>query len=205
MKPVYITKTASFLPNPPVGNDDMERILGQAGDRPLARGAWCCAAMASNRRHYAIDPETLSFTHNNAELAAEAVEMVGKSIDLEKVGVLACGTSVADQMMPGHAVMVQGELALPACEVVTTSGVCISGAAALKYAYMAVAIGEHEGAIAAGSELSSAMLGPRITRPKSIPRSTNLRTISNWRSKRTSYAGCSRTARARCCCKASPA
>ena len=31
---VYITNTSSFLPNPPVDNDNMERILGQVGDRP---------------------------------------------------------------------------------------------------------------------------------------------------------------------------
>jgi 3-oxoacyl-[acyl-carrier-protein] synthase-3 len=30
----FITRTGAFLPNAPVGNDDMERILGQVGERP---------------------------------------------------------------------------------------------------------------------------------------------------------------------------
>ena len=34
IRSVYITGTASFLPNEPVLNDEMESVLGQAGDRP---------------------------------------------------------------------------------------------------------------------------------------------------------------------------
>ena len=60
--------------------------------------------------------------------------------------------------MPGHAVMVQGELGLPACEVVTTGGVCVAGMTALKYAFLSVASGQHRAAVATGSELSSASM-----------------------------------------------
>jgi hypothetical protein len=35
--------------------------------------------------------------------------------------------------------MVQGELGIPACEAVTTSGICLSGVTAFKYACMSVA------------------------------------------------------------------
>jgi 3-oxoacyl-[acyl-carrier-protein] synthase-3 len=77
---------------------------------------------------------------------------------LAPVGCLACGTSIADQLMPGHAVMVQGELAWPACEVVSTGGVCVAGMTALKYAYMAIASEQHRTAVATGSELSSASM-----------------------------------------------
>lgn len=161
MSSVYITQTSSFLPNAPVGNDDMERILGQAGHRPSRARRTVLRSNGIKTRHYAIDPVTLQPTHSNASLAAEAVRKLGQAIDLETVGVLACGTSIPDQIVPGHGVMVHGELKLPACEVVSTSGVCISGAAALKYAYFAVASGQHESAISAGSELSSAVFGAK--------------------------------------------
>lgn len=159
MKTVYITHTSSFLPNAPVGNDDMERILGQAGHRPSRARRTVLRSNGIKTRHYAIDPVTLEPTHSNAQLAAEAVRKLGQQYEIEKVGVLACGTSIPDQIVPGHGVMVHGELELPETEVVSTSGVCISGAAALKYAYFAVASGQTESAIATGSELSSAVFG----------------------------------------------
>jgi 3-oxoacyl-[acyl-carrier-protein] synthase-3 len=154
---VYITRTGAFLPNAPVGNEAMERILGRVGTRPSrARNA----ILRSNgilSRHYAIDPETLLFNDTNAGMTAKAVRALEHSDDaLPAIGCLACGTSMADQLMPGHAVMVQGELGLPACEVVSTGGVCVAGMTALKYAYMAVASGQHRAAVATGSELSSA-------------------------------------------------
>lgn len=158
---VYVTQTASFLPNAPVDNDNMERVLGQPGARPSRARRTVLRSNGIKTRHYAIDPETLQPTHSNASLAAEAVRKLGQNFDLEQVGVLACGTSIPDQIVPGHGVMVHGELELPACEVVSTSGVCISGAAALKYAYFCVASGMHQSAVATGSELSSAVFGAK--------------------------------------------
>lgn len=158
---VYVTQTASFLPNAPVDNDNMERVLGQPGARPSRARRTVLRSNGIKTRHYAIDPETLKPTHSNASLAAEAVRKLGQNFDLEQVGVLACGTSIPDQIVPGHGVMVHGELELPACEVVSTSGVCISGAAALKYAYFCVASGMHASAVATGSELSSAVFGAK--------------------------------------------
>jgi 3-oxoacyl-[acyl-carrier-protein] synthase-3 len=160
-KDVYITQTASFMPNAPVGNDDMERILGQAGHRPSRARRTVLRSNGIKTRHYAIDPVTLEPTHSNAQLAAEAVKRLGQNYELAKVGVLACGTSIPDQIVPGHGVMVHGELELPETEVVSTSGVCISGAAALKYAYFAVASGQTESAISTGSELASAVFGAK--------------------------------------------
>lgn len=160
-KAVYITQSASFMPNAPVDNDNMERILGQAGHRPSRARRTVLRSNGIKTRHYAIDPTTLEPTHSNAQLAAEAVRRLGQDLDLTKVSCLACGTSIPDQIVPGHGVMVHGELELPPCEVVSTSGVCISGAASLKYAYFAVASGQHERAISTGSELSSAVFGAK--------------------------------------------
>jgi len=158
-KAVYITGTSAFLPHAPVGNDDMERILGQVGSKPSRARRTILRSNGITSRHYAIDPNTLQFTHNDAQLAAAAVRgLVHAGFALEQVGCLACGTSIADQLMPGHAVMVQGELKLPACEVVSTSGVCVAGMAAMKYAYMAIKSGQHSSAVATGSELSSASM-----------------------------------------------
>jgi 3-oxoacyl-[acyl-carrier-protein] synthase-3 len=59
--------------------------------------------------------------------------------------------------MPNHAVMSQGELKMHAAEVIATSGICLSGATAMKYAWMGVISGQHDAAISTGSDLSTAL------------------------------------------------
>jgi len=168
-KAVYITTTASFLPNAPVTNDQMERILGQIGERPSRARAMILRSNGIQSRHYSIDPVTLHPTHTNAGLTSEAIRKLSESgFDLNDLECLVCGTSIADQLMPNHASMVQGELGLPALEVVATTGVCLSGLTALKYAFLGIASGQYENAVATGSELSSAMMS-----------ATNLRTESD--------------------------
>jgi 3-oxoacyl-[acyl-carrier-protein] synthase III len=152
----YITRTAVVLPNAPVGNDEVEAILGQVGDRPSRARRLVQRSNGIRRRHYVIDPKTGEPTHSNASLTAAAVKgLVGNGFALDDLACLACGTSNPDQLLPNHAVMVHGELGAPVCEVVATSGVCVSGMTSLKYAWMAVAAGEAKNAVATGSEVAS--------------------------------------------------
>jgi 3-oxoacyl-[acyl-carrier-protein] synthase-3 len=58
--------------------------------------------------------------------------------------------------------MVHGELATPPCEVVSVSGICLSGIGALKYAAMNVALGLTGNAVATGSELASTYMRARL-------------------------------------------
>jgi 3-oxoacyl-[acyl-carrier-protein] synthase-3 len=154
--PVYITGSSAFLPHAPVDNDNMERLLGQVGGKPSRARRTILRSNGIVSRHYAIDPQTLQFTHSNAQLAAEAVRGLG--VPLDSIDCLACGTSIADQLMPGHASMVQGELGLLPCEVASTGGVCVAGMTALRYAVNAVRSGDCRRAVATGSELASASM-----------------------------------------------
>lgn len=164
---VYITATGAFLPNAPVGNDAMETILGQVGPRPSRARRTILRSNGITQRHYAIDPATGAWTHSNAALAAEAVRALQRpGFALADIDCLACGTSIPDQLMPGHGAMVQGELGLPATEVVSTGGVCVAGMAAFKYACNAVRSGEHRHAVASGSELASAMMQAAMFSPE---------------------------------------
>jgi 3-oxoacyl-[acyl-carrier-protein] synthase III len=173
---VYITGTAAFLPNAPVSNEQMERILGQLGDKPSRARPTVLRSNGIQTRHYCIDPVTLQPTHNNASLTAAAVRILAQDgFDLQQLECLACGTSIADQLMPNHASMVHGELALQPLEAVATTGVCLSGLASLKYAYMSVAAGQSSHAIATGSELSSAMMSARNLQVESDAGSLELR------------------------------
>ena len=92
------------------------------------------------QRHYAIDPKSGAQTHTNAQLAAEAVRRLEARSELPLVsnlGLLSCGTATADQMIPGHAAMVHGELGAPPCEIISMAGACCTGIVALKHAALA--------------------------------------------------------------------
>lgn len=154
---VYITDLAGFLPNAPVDNDNIERILGRVNGKPSRAMRITLRNNGIRLRHYAIDSTTGKFTHTNAQMTAEAVRAVMQRADtpLDTLELLCCGTSSPDQIAPAHGNMVHGELKSPPCEVVTFAGVCSTGVSALKYAYLNVAAGLTNNAVTSGSELAS--------------------------------------------------
>lgn len=162
---VYITRTSSFLPLAAVDNDAMESVLGMTGPKPSRTRKITLRSNGIHSRHYVIDPQTGQPRYTNASLTAEAVRgLADETFGLKDIACLATGTSVPDQIMPSHGVMVHGELGNPACEVISTAGVCAAGAAALKYAWLAVRSGEFANAVAAGSEaVSLALKATRYT------------------------------------------
>lgn len=156
MANVYITKIAAFLPNDPVDNAHIEEVLGCIGGVKSRAKSVVLRSNGIKTRHYVLDPITREPLFTNASLTARAIQgLQDSSFSLDQVGCLACGTTSPDHLMPNHALMTQGELGLHACEAIATSGICLSGVSAMKYAYMAVASGEHTTAIATGSETSS--------------------------------------------------
>lgn len=152
----FITRTSQFLPNDPVDNETMEDRLGLINDRPSRARKLVLRNNGIRTRYYAIDPATGRPNFTNAELAARAVEgLLGGDFAPDDIQCLAAATSMADQLMPGHASMVHGELGNPPCELVSTAGVCVSGMTALKYAYMNVLTGDCDNAVAVASESAS--------------------------------------------------
>ncbi len=139
----------------------MESVLGEINGRPSRAKNLILRSNKIKSRHYAIDPQTGEASHSNTELTAEAIrKLQDMGCNLDKLPLLACGTTLPDQIMPNHALMVQGKLQLPSCEAVATSGICLSGMMALKYVYLAIKAGEHANGIATGSEnVSSLMRG----------------------------------------------
>ncbi len=158
--PVYINNTSSYFPNAPVSNDEMEQYLGYINDKPSKSKRIVLRNNGIKNRFYALTKEGKS-THTNAAMTAEAVKAVmgGDPEKLKNIGLLSCGTSSPDQLMPAHGVMVHG--LLPQCssmEVVSPAGVCCAGMHALKYAYMSIKTGEVQTAVATGSERFSSLL-----------------------------------------------
>ena len=155
MNSVYINKIAKFLPNEPIPNDDMELVLGQIGGKASRARRIILRSNGIKQRYYAIDKEQ-NINYNNAQLTANAIRNL--EIDLDSIETLSCGTTLPDQIMPNHAVMVHGELQSKPCEVVATSGICLSGITALKHAYLSIKAEESTTAVATGSEVVSTLL-----------------------------------------------
>jgi 3-oxoacyl-[acyl-carrier-protein] synthase III len=164
---VYVNDIASFLPNEPVNNENMENVLGMLGNASSKIKRIVLKNNKINTRYYAMDPDTGFLTHNNAKLTAEAIRNLSpyEGYSTMDIQCLACGTSTPDLLFPGHALMVCGELGLSGCEAVTASGICISGMIAFKFAWMNVAMGFSQNAVAAGSELASSFIREKFMVP----------------------------------------
>jgi 3-oxoacyl-[acyl-carrier-protein] synthase-3 len=155
---VFITRSAAYLPLAPVGNEQIESVLGKVGGKSSRARRVVLRHNGIVQRHYALDPDSGEPVMTNAQLTALAIGALGET---GPVDCLAAATSIADQLLPGHGVMVHGELGWPQLEVVSLAGVCLAGAAALKYAAMAVATGSARRAVAAAAELVSPLMHAR--------------------------------------------
>lgn len=158
MKDVFITRIAKFLPNDPIGNDEMEEKLGAIDGRASKARRIVLRNNKITQRYYAIDKDG-EVTHNNAQLTAAVVEELCdnefKTTDIE---LLSCGTSSPDQILPSHASMVHGFLKNGNMEINSPSGACCSGMNALKYGYLSVASGQKNNAVCTGSERTSSWM-----------------------------------------------
>lgn len=156
---VFINKAGKFLPNEPVSNNDMEAYLGMVDGKPSKARAIILRRNGIKQRYYALDKEG-NTTHTNPQMAAKAIRsLLSDSLSLENIDLLSCGTSTPEQILPSHASMVHGELGgSKNIEIVSFAGSCCTGVDALKYAYMAVKLGESKNAVVSASERPSAWL-----------------------------------------------
>ena len=156
---VFINKAGKFLPNEPVSNNDMEAYLGMVDGKPSKARAIVLRRNGIKQRYYALDKEG-NTTHTNPQMAAKAIRsLLSDSLSLDDIDLLSCGTSTPEQILPSHASMVHGELGgSKNIEIVSFAGSCCTGVDALKYAYMAVKLGESKNAVVSASERPSAWL-----------------------------------------------
>ncbi len=155
MRPVYITRLSKFLPNDPVSNDEMERILGMVNGKPSKARSIVLRNNGIKTRYYAFrDGKS---THTNAEMSANAIKgLFDDTLTIDNLDILAVGTSSPEQIIPSHGSMVHGVLDIKKrVELISAMGTCCSSIQALKYAYMAIASGMAETAAGCGSEKMS--------------------------------------------------
>lgn len=154
---VFINGWSAYLPNAAVENEQMEDVLGFVDDRKSKARRIVLKSNGIKKRHYALDPITRKPTHTNSELCSLAIRGLEEkfSLDLKNVDLLASGTSMADQIMPAHASMVQGKVPELNSEVASLAGVCMASCMALKYAFANIKAGLSKNAVVTGSEIAS--------------------------------------------------
>ena len=91
---VYIIEASSFLPNSPVGNEEMESYLGFIDARPSKSRRIVLRNNGIKTRYYALSKDGKP-THSNAQLTALAVKKLfhNNPNDIKSVQLLCCGTS----------------------------------------------------------------------------------------------------------------
>ena len=152
---VFITGVTKFLPNGPVSNDEMESYLGMINNCPSRARRIVLRNNGIKTRYYALTKESRP-THNNAELAAAAIEQLfSNGLKKSDIQLLVCGTATPDQIMPSHASMVHGILEMPNMEIASFAGSCCASMQALKYAYLSILTGNTQNAVCSGSEILS--------------------------------------------------
>jgi 3-oxoacyl-[acyl-carrier-protein] synthase-3 len=155
----YITGTGSYLPGPPIGNDEIEEVLGFVEDKSSRLKSRILKSNGIRSRHYALDRKQRS-THQNSEMASLAGDSCLERLGLErnKIDMLAVASTQGDLPLPGMASMVQAQMNLPPCEILTTHGVCSAGMMALKSGVNQVRLGEKKNVLVVASELASRLL-----------------------------------------------
>jgi 3-oxoacyl-[acyl-carrier-protein] synthase-3 len=168
----FITRTGSFLPGEPVGNDAIERYLGTlAGEEKIKRQV--LSANGIQTRYYALN-EDQSATYDVYQLAARAVEnCLADATTQRSITYLSAGSTYAPLAAPGISSILHSALAKLAItdfpvEVNSNAGICTSAATALVNAYRAIRTGDHAAAICVGTEHASEILKSSAIQPPQV-------------------------------------
>lgn len=165
LSPCYLTRTASHLPGPRIGNDEIARYLGTLeGEEDVKRRVLRMNGIVG--RHYAQNDQQEA-TDDVYGLAAKAVQSLLRtqqgSNQSPDVTFLSAGTTYAPLAGPGiatllhHRLQPTGYLNHP-LEISSHGGICTSSAAALVGAIRSIETGQHKTAISVGSEHASEVL-----------------------------------------------
>jgi 3-oxoacyl-[acyl-carrier-protein] synthase-3 len=151
VRPVYITRLSKYLPNEAIANDEMESVLGMVNGKPSKARAIVLRNNGIKTRYYAM--RNGRKTHTNVQMAAEAIRaLFDKKLPIENLEMITAGTTSPEQILPSHAAMIHGELAIHPVELISGTGACCSSIQAMKYAYMAIGCGLTDTAASVGSE-----------------------------------------------------
>jgi 3-oxoacyl-[acyl-carrier-protein] synthase-3 len=150
-----IVSTGAFLPGDPIGNDEIERLVGPLPEEVLE-------GIQVKTRHWMVDVETGEHNVNNSEMASAAAKdaLANAGIDAAEVDLLLVSTASPDYLLPPMATFVQESLGLERCATVEVRSGCAGFGEALDVARLYVENGTYKTAVVIGSEAISPLIVP---------------------------------------------
>ncbi len=166
----FITRTGSFLPGPPIDNENIQRYIGTLeGEEKVKRQV--LAMNGIRQRHYALNKDQTT-TYDVYQMAARAIEnCLGDRALGQPIDYLSAGSTYAPLSGPGissilHSALSKKGIIRQPIEVNSNAGICTSSATALINAYRAIRAGDHAAAICVGTEHSTEVLKSTSIQPE---------------------------------------
>lgn len=164
LKRVVVAGTGSYLPNSPVPQKELDRILGALPNAPdrVRRfienmGPRIVEGSGIEHRHFAIDPETHRLTHTVADLAEPAARSAIESAGREprEVDLLVLAAPSYDYSTPPTSAFLQEKLGIEHCAELEIHSNCSGVGKAVQVACDALRVGRYKTAVIVYSQLSS--------------------------------------------------
>lgn len=149
---VYITHSDSYMPGPPVNNEEMDAYIGSINKISSRVKKRILAENGIKQRHYALNTngESIESVTGMGAKVAEAL-----ALKTDAIHFLSAATTGGDCAAPGLANLIQGQLNLPPLETLSVSGICAASIGALNAAANAIQSGAASSAITIASEFPS--------------------------------------------------
>lgn len=155
LRRVDVVSSGSYLPGDPIGNEEMERLVGPLPPDVLE-------GLQVTSRHWVVDLATGEHREGNCDLAhhaaAQALERAG--IEPEEVDLLITSTASPDYLLPPMATFLQERLGLRACTSLELRSGCAGFVEAMDIARLYLERGLMRTAVVVGSEVISPLLVP---------------------------------------------
>lgn len=164
--PVYLAGSGTFLPGDPIPVEEAQAVLGELPDAPRKIRRWMGNMNTVMREildiehvHYAMDPRTREFTHDNVTMGTAAARRALEMADMDPGDVdLICYGSAHQDQMPTASVRIQEALAIESCAEFSIHANCTSAYKAIYLAHQLLAAGRYRNALVISSGISSSEL-----------------------------------------------
>jgi 3-oxoacyl-[acyl-carrier-protein] synthase III len=163
---VQIAGTGHFLPGKAISPDEVDHYLGELTDAPEKIKKWLIRIRELMKEmlevefyHFAIDPETRTFTEDNVTMSVKAAKqaIADAGIKPEEIELIVYGSAHQDQM-PTASVRIQESLGIVECAELSIHANCTSAYKALLVAYDLLKNGRYKTALVVSSSISSSEL-----------------------------------------------
>ena len=175
---VKLIGTGSYLPGSPIPFEEINRILGELPDAPVAIQNWMRGMspvmkemLRIKQYYFAIDPETREFTETNVTMAVKAAKkaMDDAGIEPDDIDLLLFGCASLEQMPPASTA-IQEELGISSCGEISIQSNCTSVYKSILLAHDLISVGRYKTVMVVTSNMASSTARAEFFNQKLVKR-----------------------------------